>query len=325
MAVMYQIMLLVFGAVFLGMLAIYLVVRARLAPQSRVVSRRLDDIASAGEVEEAVAYDILKDEKLSKIESLDRLLRKLTFTPQIQLLLDQAGLQINVGTYVLSILLGAAGTFLIVNVLLGSVLVALPAAVVGGIIPYVYVASRRRRRVDLFEADLPDALDMIANALQSGFSFESAMHMCSEEMPDPLGSEFAIAFEEQNLGANLSQSLANLRRRVPSQDLDLFIVVLLVQKKTGGQLAEVLKGASATIRQRFRFKREVRTKTSHGRLTGLVLVVLPLVLVALGLVLNPSYIMILVETEVGNYMLAAAIVLQLLGLLVIKKIVDIKF
>lgn len=324
MQMMYQIALLVFAAVFFGTMAVYLIVRSKLAPQSRAVTRRLDDIFAGNILEDALPFHLLKNEQLSKIRALDRLLRKLTLTPQIQLLIEQAGLKMNVGTFVLSTLVGATGLFLVTHTLTGRVVLALPAAVLGGLLPYWYVTAKRRQRIHEFEADLPDALDIIANGLRSGFSFESAMRMCSEEMPDPLGGEFAIAFEEQNLGANLSQCLANMRRRVPTPDLDLFIIVLLIQKKTGGQLAEVLRGTAETIRQRFRFNREVRTKTSHSRLSGMVLVVLPLALIGIMMLLNPDYIMILVKTEAGNYMLGAAVLLQVIGLLVIRKIVNIR-
>jgi tight adherence protein B len=208
--------------------------------------------------------------------------------------------------------------------LLNILILAVSSGFVAGMIPYLYVLRRRAKRINAFNELLPDALDIITNALKVGFSFESALTMVAEEVQDPLGIEFAITFQEQNLGKEISEALENLRKRVPSDDLNLFITALLIHKKTGGNLAEVLDKAANTIRDRFRFQREVKTKTAHSRLSGFVLAVLPIALILIILVLNPDYFMILIEEKAGNYALGIAIAMQIIGLLVIKRTVNIK-
>jgi tight adherence protein B len=214
--------------------------------------------------------------------------------------------------------------FIVVLELLGLLIVAVVFGIFGLLTPYFYVLRKRSKRINAFDELLPDALDIITNALRAGFSFESALTMVAEEVRDPLGIEFAITFQEQNLGKELSEALANLRERVPSDDLNLFITALLIHKKTGGNLAEVLDKTAHTIRDRFKFQREVKTKTAHSRLSGFVLIVLPLVMIGAILALNPDYFMVLIEEKSGNYALAIAVAMQILGVIIIKRIVNIK-
>jgi tight adherence protein B len=222
-------------------------------------------------------------------------------------------------------MLSIAGTlFLLVVQLFGLVVIAVISAVVGGAIPYLYLRSKRSKRVNEFNEFLPDALDIITNALRVGFSFESTLTMVAEEVPDPLGIEFAKTFQEQNLGKEMSEALENLRKRVPSDDLNLFITALLIHKKTGGNLAEVLQKTANTIRDRFKFQREVKTKTAHSRASGIVLVFLPIAMIGIILLLNPAYFMILINEKAGNYALGVALVMQVVGILIIKRITNIR-
>jgi tight adherence protein B len=214
--------------------------------------------------------------------------------------------------------------FLVTQYATHSYLLALTALPVVGSLPYVYLRQKKNRRVQAFEELLPEALDMIVNSLRAGFTFELAMKMVAQEIPDPIGIEFAIVFEEQNLGVPLVDALAGLRERVPSNDLDLLVVALLIHRRIGGNLAEILEKTASTIRDRFRLKREIRTKTAHGRFSGFVLVALPLVMIGIILTLNPDYFMVLLKEEVGQYMLMAAVVMQIIGILVIRRIINIK-
>jgi tight adherence protein B len=222
-------------------------------------------------------------------------------------------------------MLSLAGlAFLLVNILLQSLLLAFVAAFVGGSLPYIYVRRRRRKRREEFESLLPEAIDVMTNALKAGFSLESALSMVAREIPDPLGIEFAIAFEEQNLGASLSESLTNMQERVQSEDLGLFSTALLIQKKAGGSLAEVLEKIGLTIRERFRLRKEVKIFTAHGRASGFILVLLPMIMAGAILMLNPEYLKVLLVERAGNYLLGAAILMQIAGILVIRRIVDIR-
>ncbi len=320
----YKIITMVFAAVFFSTLVLYGILKSRMGNQNRNVKRRLDDLAWSPAEEEQATYSILRSDKLSEIPALNEMLRDFKFTERLQTLIIQSGVSINLGTLILAMLsLGGLSTLLAFQ-FLSNILVALGTGVFMGALPLLYLRYRKKKRRDAFETLLPDALDLVANALKSGFSFETAMKMVGQEVPDPLGVEFALAMEEQNLGVNFAESLMNLRRRMPSDDLDLFIMALLVHKKTGGNLAEVLDKTAGTIRDRFKIKREIRTKTAHGRFSGMILVLLPLFMIAVIMVLNPDYFMVLINERAGNYLLGAAVIMQLIGIWAIKKIVDIK-
>lgn len=319
-----NIAIMVFAAVFFATLAIYYLLQTRLSWQTRATKKRLDDLAG-GVVDAQLGSLILRDkEKLSDIPLMNRLLQQASFAGHLKQLIKQAGAETNPGTVILSMLSLGGLAFLIVQFLTKSYLLALLALPLVGVIPYFYLARKRSKRVQDFEELLPEALDMVVNSLRSGFTFELAMKMVAQEIPDPVGFEFAVVFEEQNLGVPLGDALAGMRERVPSDDLDLLIVALMIHRRTGGNLAEVLEKTSSTIRDRFRLKREVRTKTAHGRFSGAVLVCLPMVMVGIILTLNPDYFMTLIHEKVGNYMLGTAVVMQVVGILIIKKIINIK-
>lgn len=318
------VMILVFAAVFLGSIGFYMAFRERYGAEQRKTRKRLGEVSPIPEDEDKYMLSILRDDKLSKIPFLDRLLSKMLFSKKLQIILQQAGSNKNAGTVILFIATMASALFLLTDSLTNHYGASLLSGVVGGMLPYMVLKHKRKKRIEKFEETLPDAVDMVANALKSGFSFESALRMVSQEMPDPLGPEFAITFEEQNLGVSFVDSLNNLRYRVPSDDLDLFITALKIHRRTGGNLAEVLTQTGETVRERFAFKGEVKSKTIHSRFSGLVLIVLPIVLSLVILALNPDYFMVLLNDTAGNYLLGTALVMQLIGIYIIRRIVDIK-
>jgi tight adherence protein B len=319
-----KIAIMVFAAVFSSTIAIYLILRRKLGRESKQINRRLSGLASAEDGQDEFLLSIMKDTKMSKIPLLDQLLNKLRFARKIQWLIIQAGSSINPGTLILSMLSLGGLSCLLVFQLTHLLIFALVMGFTGGTLPLIFLHVKRRKRIELFESLLPEALDMLTNALKSGFSFDSALRMVAQEIPDPLGTEMAITYEEQNLGIELSDALNNLRQRVPSDDLDILINAILIHKKTGGNLAEILNKTGTTIRDRIKLKKEVRTKTIHGRFSGMVLILLPLIMAAAMYVIFPGYLMILIKDRVGNYLLIAAIIMQLIGIAVIRKIVNIK-
>jgi len=321
---LYHIVFAVFSAAFLSAVAVYLVLSEKVGTRNRRVRMRLEALASDTAREEEIAYPILRDDKLSEIPTMNRILSRFRFSRDLQRLIDQAGVPMKAGGLVLGMLSLGGLVFLLVNILLDSLLLALVAAFVAGSLPYLYVRRRRRKRREEFESLLPEAIDVMTNALKAGFSLESALSMVAREIPDPLGIEFAIAFEEQNLGASLSESLSSMQERVQSEDLGLFISALLIQKKAGGSLAEVLEKIGNTIRERFRLRREVKIFTAHGRFSGFILVLLPMIMAGAILMLNPEYLKVLLVERIGNYLLGAAILMQIAGILVIRRIVDIR-
>jgi tight adherence protein B len=193
-----------------------------------------------------------------------------------------------------------------------------------GGVPMLWVVLRRRRRLKAFGSQLPDAMEMLSRSLRAGQSLGFGFDMVAQEMSDPIGKEFGRIFEEQNLGVPMEESLRGMGDRIPNVDLQFFVTAVILQRQTGGDLAEILDKIGALIRQRFQIWGQVQALTGEGRLSGVVLIALPFLLFAAVYQLNPDYISVLFTDTMGKQMLAIALFLQLLGALMIKKIVNIK-
>jgi tight adherence protein B len=197
-------------------------------------------------------------------------------------------------------------------------------AIMGASLPMIWLLMRRRRRFKQFAKQLPDALELIARALRSGHSLASGLHVVVEEMPDPIAMEFGQAYEEQNLGVPIEQALKSMLVRMPNLDLKFFVTAVAIQKQAGGDMAEILDKIGYIIRERFKIIGQVQALTGEGRISGVVLMALPIALFFAVLYLNPDYVMLLFTEELGRKMIAIAAVLQVLGAITIKKIVNIK-
>ena len=322
---LFHIALAVFSAAFLSAVAIYLLLSEKLGKRNRAVRRRLEKLTAETPAEEGAPHPILRDDKLSEIPTVDRVLSRFRFSKNLQRLIDQAGIPMKAGALVLGIMSLGGLVFLLVWNFTDNILLALAAGLPASSLPYLYVRWKKKKRREEFEALLPEAIDLIDNALKSGFSLESALSMVSREIPDPVGIEFAVAFEEQNLGISLAEALSNVSERVESEDFGLFVTALTIQKKTGGNLVEILEKIGSTITERFQLKRQVRVFTAQGRFSGFVLVLLPIVMAVALMVVSPEYLKILLVEKVGNYLLGAAVIMQIIGIWVIKRIIDIRF
>jgi tight adherence protein B len=197
-------------------------------------------------------------------------------------------------------------------------------AVIMGILPLMWVLFRRKKRLKHFAAQLPEAMEMIARTLRSGQGLGFGISLVATEMGQPISGEFSRVFEEQNLGIPMEQSLNELAERIPNLDLKFFVTAVILQRQTGGDLAEILDKIGSLIRDRFRIWGQVQALTGEGRLSGVVLLVLPLVLFLAVYQLNPDYIKVLFTDPMGTKMLAIAVVMQVIGALVIRKIVNIR-
>jgi tight adherence protein B len=190
-----------------------------------------------------------------------------------------------------------------------------------GASPFVYALHKRAQRFAKFEENLPETLDLMVSALRAGHSLVSALDLAANEAPDPIGKEFRICFDEQNYGLELKTAMSNLAERVPLQDLKIVITAILIQKESGGNLAEVFDKAAYVIRERFRLKRQVRVHTAQGRLTGWILSFLPIVL-GIGLYfLNPESMSLLWTRAIGVKLLYLSGTMTIVGALIIRKIV----
>lgn len=269
------------------------------------------------------AIDFRREDQLSSIPWLNRKLIKLQLVPSLRQMVQQAGINWSLGRLLaLTGVCFAAPVFLVylrTGALLPSVLIGLaPAA-----LPIVWLRWKRKRRFAKFEEKLPEALDLMVSALRAGHSLLAAMGLASRECSDPLGGEFKTCFEEQNYGLELKTALDNLTTRIPLQDLRMVATAIIIQRESGGNLAEVLDKTSFLTRERFRVKREIKTHTAQGRLTGWILTFLP---VALGLamyVLNPQFMSILWHRDIGIKLMWIAAGLIVFGGFVINRIVNI--
>jgi len=265
---------------------------------------------------------LLKKANLQK-SFLDRNLDHFRLFNQLQILMLQADLTWRMGTFlVVASLSGLVGF----GVGLGKwgVWGGLAGGGLGLLIPYKVLARKRKRRLQKFESQLPDALDLLARGLRAGHAFPSGLHQVAKEMPDPLGTEFLKTFTEFNHGLDLNSALLGLCRRIELRDLSFFTTAVLIQRETGGNLTEILEKISILIRERFKLRNQVGALTAEGRLSGLILLLLPPVLAVILMVINPEYESQLFQHPTGRVMCGAAVGFQLLGMLFIRKIVNIK-
>jgi tight adherence protein B len=242
----------------------------------------------------------------------------------IDLLFEQADTSLTVSKLLL-ISAGLAGAGVIMGAVVGIHPGLLPVmGLVLGALPIAWLLLRRKKRLKAFAVQLPDALEMMSRALRAGQSLGAGFQLVAQEMPAPIGKEFGRVFEEQNLGVPPDEALDNLSNRVPNLDLKFFCTAVILQKQTGGDLAEILDKIGRLIRERFQIWGQIQALTGEGRLSGVVLMALPVFLFVAVYQLNPDYIMLLFQDPLGKKMLAGAIILQVLGALMIRKIVRIE-
>jgi tight adherence protein B len=242
----------------------------------------------------------------------------------VRVFLEQAGSQMEPSKFLMLCGLFAAGGAAACFVSKATMLGAPVAAVMTGSLPLLWMIFKRKRRLAAFAKQLPEALELMSRALRAGHSLGAGFSLVADEMQEPLRREFQRCYEEQNFGVSLENALLAMAERVPNLDLRFFATAVILQRQTGGDLAEILDKIGYLIRERFKIWGQVQALTGEGRLSGIVLLALPPVLFIVMLRISYSYVMMLFEDPMGQQMLAGAIVMQLLGALVIRKIVNIK-
>jgi tight adherence protein B len=288
----------------------------------RSLDRRLRGLSAQERSLPRVALE--RDERYSAMPWLDRLLRGLNLGERLELLLYQSGVNLKAGVLVLLIAVFALGGYLVGVTMTHQVMPGLLTMVIVGPLPYFYVLLRKGQRMQAFAHEFPDALDLLVSALRAGLSFSAAMQMVSEESPEPIRNEFAVTVEEQALGLDFREALVNLTKRVDSLDLRFFVTAVVLQRETGGNLAEILENTARLIRDRFRVLGDIKTFTAQGRLTGAILVLLPLAMALYTYAINPDYFKPMLEADGGRKALMVAGTMQVFGMFVIHKIVSIK-
>ena len=267
---------------------------------------------------------LVKDLRLSSIEFLNDLLARISFVTKLAKLMRQAGMNRRVGEVVLYIpLLGSIG-FLAGVLFTGSSIGAMPLAIIGAAVPVIIISRMRAKRIKMFGEQLPDALDLVRAVLQAGHSLIAALKIVADEFPDPIAAEFDTVAEEMKLGLPIREALLGLQDRVDDPNVPVLVVGVLVVQESGGNLTEVLDNVAHTVRERFKLLRDTEVMTAQGKLSGMLLTSLP-VLVAMALItISPNYFQPMLEKESGHYMLGYAIFSIIMGHLMIQRIVQIK-
>ena len=243
----------------------------------------------------------------------------------LQRAVDRSGLSLTVGALVLMCLCAAVAVFLLVQSLTRLTLAAVVMGAASAYIPIWFVNFKGRSRIAKFEEQFPEAIDLLARALRAGHAFTTGLSMVAEEMPDPVGTEFRLAYDRQNFGMPLPDALRALGERVPLLDARFFVTAVLTQRESGGNLSEVLDNLASVIRERFKVKRQVRVITAHARITGWVLAMLPPALGAVLTLLAPAHMSLLWTHPTGIRMVVVALILQVTGTLIIRKLVDVEY
>jgi tight adherence protein B len=268
----------------------------------------------------------LQDSPLSTIPYVDAVLAASTrLSVPLQKRVDRSGLNLTVGALLLMCLCSGIAAYLLVQTVSRLTLAAVVFGVLCCFIPIWFVNFMAARRVSKFEEQFPEAIDLLARALRAGHAFTTGLSMVAEEMAEPVGTEFRLAYDRQNFGMPMGDALKSLGERVPLLDARFFVTAVLTQREAGGNLAEVLDNLASVIRDRFKVKRQVRTVTAHARITGWVLALMPPCLGAILTLLSPKHMALLWTDPIGIKMTVVAIILQVVGTLIIRKLVDVEY
>ena len=292
--------------------------------RARLIKERLANERKGPERDPGDELALLRDEQLSEIPAIDTLLRRSSRVSELQKMLAQGGLEMRAGNFLGVSALAAVAAAVLAYTLSRRVEATWIALLVGAVLPYAYASVRRNKRFEKFEELFPEAIDTLARAVRAGHAFTTALEMITAEVAEPVAGEFRQLFEEQKFGMPVRDALMNLTERVPLVDVKFFVTAVMLQRETGGNLAEILDNLSYVIRERFKIQRQVRVYTAQGRLTMALLMGMPPVIVVVMLVLNPSFIHPLFADPIGHTLLVAGICLQTVGYFVIRKIIRIR-
>jgi len=293
--------------------------------KARVLRERLSTVQKSGTEREPIQeLALLRDEVMSRIPAFDNLLRNSPQIAGLQTLLEQADVKSRAGNVLLLCLLSGAGLGLVVLLFSGFPQFAWLGLILGAFLPYVYANYKRTKRFSKFEELFPEAIDTLARAVRAGHAFTTALELIANELAEPVASEFRKLFEEQKFGLPVRDALINLTERVPLVDVKFFVTAVMLQRETGGNLAEILDNLSYVIRERFKIMRQVRVHTAQGRMTMMLLMGLPPVIVVTMQAMNPSFIRPLFDDPIGHLLIVVGITLQTVGYFVIRKIIQIQ-
>ncbi len=314
--------------VFLSCLATtsiaYWVMTRRSTQERQILNQRLEETAVISGKSEIQNSRFVRRDLLSEMPMANRILKRLRIATSIRRMIEQADLRLTVmRLLMLAGLTGAIGG-LLASLFSSSLLFNGICALVTGSIPLVYVWHKRRQRLHLFLEQLPEGLNLVSRALSAGHAFTESMHMVATEMAEPIAGEFGKTYEEQRLGLSYKMALRNLSQRIPLLELRLCVTAILIQRETGGNLAEILERVAVTIRERFRIMEDLNTLTTASRVSAWILCALPMVIAGMLFVVNPGYLDVLWTDPRGQRLVWVAAGMQITGMLIVRKIMRIK-
>jgi tight adherence protein B len=291
---------------------------------SEAVDRRLQDVSVGAVGVQQINKSMLRDSTVSDLPALNKLLLSWSGLEKLNAYIAQAGLKIKPGVLALLSAISGVAVYFICYVEGWGLITAVLFGLLGLALPALFVAIRRNQRLRKFEKNFPEAIDLLSRAIRAGHAVTAGLEMMSKETPQPVAGEFRMVFEENNFGLPLRDALHNLTERVPLVDVRFFVTGLVVQKETGGNLVELLENLASVIRERFKIRGEVRTKTAQGRFTAAILIALPPTFLLITRAINPEYTSVLFSDPLGRTLLGVGAFLQILGSLIIWKIVNIE-
>src|SRR5215207_1050369 len=315
---------LVFITCMLGVFGAYLfATRGSEAKRKRLQQRLAETLLYSSSTED-VEVQLARRELLSEIPSVNRALVRIQSALRLKRVLDQADLHITVTRLLMLSAMAGLLAALAVSMLTISMLLVGAAGLAATAVPFMHVFYKRKQRLNAFLSALPDTLELMSRALQAGHGVAESLHMVATEMPEPIATEFRKTYEEQNLGLSLKLALENMTERIPLLDLRMCVTAILIQRETGGNLAEILEKVAYTIRERFRIMGDLKTLTTSSRMSAWLLCALPIFVALTVTVMNPDYMSVLWTDPRGHYLIAAALTMQITGMLIVRKILNIK-
>jgi tight adherence protein B len=290
----------------------------------RKLDARLAEVTSTPEAAEADGVAVVKEQDKGLMPGLDRMVAGTNHGSSLARWIEQSGVRLSIsGLLMIALVSALVAGFIFATAIRMSV-----GWVIGGMfgfaVPFMVLRFKRTRRMRAFEEAFPEALDLISRALKAGHAFATGLKMVADEMPEPIGPEFRKTFDEQNFGLPMKDALAALTVRVPLLDVRFFSTAVLIQRETGGNLSEILENLAHVVRERFKILRQVRVYTAHGRMTGYVLLGLPVFLAIALAFINPEHMELLFKERMGHMMLAATVVMQTVGYFWIRQVVKIE-
>lgn len=312
------------GSILLAYGVFHAAMDLRTGHRKRVVDRLKGEGTRGRSADDKLDFDTFRKQTLEATGMLAQAFTRLSITARFQRIIEQANLPWSAPQTLVNLTAIAAIILAALLVFQVSLLIAAGVATATFVLPILYLIRRRKKRINKLTQQLPDVFELLSQALRAGNSLASAMQLVATELPDPAGTEFGRVFHEQNLGLKIEDALKNMADRVDLLDVRFFVTAVLIQRQVGGDLAEVLDKISAVIRERIQLYGTVQALTAEGRLSGYVLLALPVVVFVALQFVNPKYITLLLTDPTGKMMLTTAIVMQLMGWAMIKKIVNIK-